>query len=114
MGETPPGCPLISSTVEAIGDVTAPVPHLGVAFSYAFTPTIAARLEVIGFAIELDNIDGSLIEFDADIGWNPWRHFGIGAGLRYFKVDVDANTTELNGEFKYEYFGPVVYIATTF
>ena len=114
MGENPPGCPLISSPVSAVEDITAPLPHLGASFSYAFTPKLAARVQVIGFAIELDSIDGSIIELDADVGWSPWRHFGIGAGLRYFNFDVKARTTELNGEFAYQYFGPVVYIETTF
>ena len=81
---------------------------------YAITPTIAARLEVIGFALELDNIDGSLVEIDADVVWYPWRHWGFGAGIRYFNVDVKSKGSELNGEFEFEYWGPAVYVVTSF
>jgi hypothetical protein len=95
-------------------DVTAPLPHLGASFSYAITPTIGFRVQAIGFALELDNIDGSMIEISTDVSWQPWRHFGLGAGLRYFNVDVDAGNSTLNGEFDFEYFGPTVYIQTTF
>jgi hypothetical protein len=114
MGQSPPGCPLLASPVVEAEDVTAPLPHFGGSFAYAFTDTVAFRFQVIGFAIELDSIDGSLVEIDADVAWHPWRHFGVGVGARYFNVDVEAMGSELNGKFDFEYFGPVVYIATTF
>jgi hypothetical protein len=110
---TSPPCPPFSTGTEA-EDVTAPLPHLGGAFSYAFMPNISASINLIGFAIELDDIEGSLIEADADITWYPWRHFGIGTGVRYFRTDVKSTGSDLNGKFKFEYFGPVVYLETTF
>ena len=114
LGEMPPGCPGGQTPVAQSEDVTAPLPHFGVSFGYAITPTIATNFQVIGFAIELDDIDGSILEIDADLAWQPWRHFGFGVGLRYFNTNVDAGTSELNGEFDIEYFGPTVYVAATF
>jgi hypothetical protein len=111
---TPPGCPTLSTGAVVDEDVTAPLPHLGASFSYAITPTIGFRVEAVGFALELDNIDGSMFEISTDVSWQPWRHFGFGAGLRYFKVDVDAGSSELNGEFDFEYFGPTLYVQSTF
>ena len=78
------------------------------------TPNTAFRVAGVGFAIELDNIDGSLIEIDADIAWQPWRHVGFGIGYRYFKGDVDSKGSDLNGAFEFEYFGPALYVAVTF
>ena len=72
------------------------------------------NLQLIGFAIEIDSIDGSLWEVDADLTWQPSRHFGGGIGLRYFDVNVKSKGTELNGEFDFEYFGPVVFLQATF
>jgi hypothetical protein len=112
-GQTMPPCPPMSTGTEQ-EDVTAPLPHFGGSFGYAFTPKIAARFQVIGFAIDLDSIDGSLVEVDADINWNPWQHFGVGAGVRYFNFDFKASGSELDGEFEYEYWGPVIYFETTF
>jgi hypothetical protein len=112
LGETSP-CP-VSSTGTADEDVTAPLPHFGASFSYAITHNISANLNLIGFAIELDSLDGSLVELDADLAWHPWRHFGVGAGLRYFDADVESKGSKLNGKFEFQYFGPVIYVATTF
>jgi len=68
----------------------------------------------VGFAIELDSIDGSLIEIDTDVAWQPWRNIGFGVGVRYFKADVSSKGSELNGEFELEYFGPTLYIQAMF
>jgi hypothetical protein len=95
-------------------DVTAPLPHFGGEFSYAFSPKLMARLQVIGFAIELDSIDGSLIEVDADLVWSPWRHFGLGAGLRYFNANLESKGSKLNGEFDFDYYGPAIFGIFTF
>ena len=94
--------------------MTAPLPHLGGSFAYAITPSVAFNFQVIGFALELDDIDGSIVEVDADLSWQPWRHFGVGAGIRYFNTEVKGKGSDLNGEFEFEYFGPVLYIQSTF
>ncbi len=114
MGEMLPGCPGGQTPPSESADVTAPLPHFGGTFAYAITPTIAANLQVIGFALELDDIDGSLVEIDADITWQPWQNFGFGAGLRYFNAEVESKGSELNGKFELEYFGPIVYVQATF
>ena len=114
-GEVPPDCSFFDSTPRfETESVTAPLPHFGATFNYAFTPNIAARFQVIGFAIELDNIDGSLLEIDADVIWTPWEHFGLGAGLRYFNANVESKGSDLNGEFDFEYYGPAIYGIFTF
>lgn len=113
-GETPPCFIQESSPQLETEDVTAPLPHFGAMFSYAFTPKIAARFQAIGFAIELDSIDGSLLEIDADVAWTPWDHFGLGVGLRYFYANVESKGSDLNGEFEFKYFGPSIYGIFTF
>jgi hypothetical protein len=114
LGEMPPGCPADQTPALESEDVTAPLPHFGLSWAYAITPTIAADVRVIGFAIELDNIDGSLIEVAADIAWQPWQHFGIGVGFRYFDVNVEAGDSSLNGEFDLEYYGPSISVIASF
>lgn len=110
----PPGTCPGASTGTVNEDVTAPLPHLGASFAYGITPSLSAKLEIIGFALELDSLDGSIIEVEADLAWQPWRHFGVGVGARYFNTEVDAGNSELNGEFDFTYFGPVLYVQSTF
>ena len=110
---TPPGCPAETTGAET-ADVTAPLPHFGLSYAYAISPTVAVNLEVIGFAIEIDSIDGSILELDADLVWKPFKNFGGGIGVRYFNTNIKSKGSNLNGEFDFEYFGPVAYILATF
>jgi len=110
---TPPGCPAATTGAET-EDVTAPLPHFGGSFAYAISPSLVVRFQAIGFAIEIDSIDGSIVELDADLNWQPFERFGGGIGLRYFNTNVESNSSDLSGEFDFEYFGPVVYIQATF
>ena len=110
---TPPGCPAATTTAES-EEVTAPLPHFGLSYAYAISPTVAMNLEVIGFAIEIDSIDGSILELDADLVWKPFKNFGGGIGVRYFNTNIKSKGSNLNGEFDFEYFGPVAYILATF
>ena len=112
-GEAPP-CPTIDSPVDQSEDVTAPLPHFGASYEYHFTDVLTLRLQLIGFAIELDNIDGAITEIDADLVWRPWDNFGVGLGGRYFNVSVKGSEDRLNGEFDYEYYGPALYVIAMF
>jgi hypothetical protein len=112
----PPGPPCAPFTTEPleIEEITVPLPHFGGGFSYAFTPKLVGRLQALAFALEVNSIDGSLIEVDADLIWTPWRNFGLGAALRYFVVDIEATSSDLNGEFEFKYWGPAIYGIYTF
>ena len=114
LGEMPPGCPAGQSPPVESEDVTAPLPHFGISYGYAFSPTLAAELRAIGFAIEIDNIDGSLLEVSSDLVWKPRQHFGIGVGLRFFRSKVSGSNQELNGEFEFDYYGPTVFVLASF
>ncbi|MBT8444287.1 MAG: hypothetical protein KJO13_06050, partial [Gammaproteobacteria bacterium] len=103
-----------TSTSEETESVTAPLPHFGGSFVYGITPSIAARLQIIGFAIELDQIDGSIVELDADFIWQPWKNVGFGLGVRYFDTNIESKGSELNGKFEFDYFGPSIYVMGAF
>jgi hypothetical protein len=115
-GEIPPDCAVIGGQSDQLetSDITFPLPHFGASFEYAITPKLAMRAQALGFALEINNIKGSLLELDADIIYHPWEHVGFGAGFRYFNANVESNGSRLNGEFDFEYFGPVLYGLITF
>jgi hypothetical protein len=72
------------------------------------------EVRAMGFAIELDNIDGGLLEVSGDVIWQPWDNFGVGLGLRYFNANVKATKVDLNGEFDLRYFGPALSVVANF
>jgi len=86
----------------------------GIHVARAITPTVAINVAAKAFSIELDSIDGSIIEIDADVAWQPWKHIGFGAGARFFKTEASSKGSDLNGSFEFKYFGPMVYVQATF
>lgn len=104
----PVGDPL--KVVEEGADITAPLPHFGLSYAYAFSPNFALRARGLAFAIKINDYKGTLYDLGLDVQYWPWRRFGLGAGLRYFRATVsDESDADLRGKFKYEYYGPVVY-----
>lgn len=98
------------SVVDEGADITAPLPHVGVSWGYAFTPRFALRAQGLAFALKFDEWKGSLLDLGLDIQYHPWRIFGFGAGFRYFRATVENdNDDDLFGKFVYEYYGPVIY-----
>jgi hypothetical protein len=70
---------------------------------------------VLAFALEIDNYGGSLVEVDASAAYQVSEHFGIGGGLKYFNLRLDANSDGGGGaSFEYQFFGPAIFGYATF
>ncbi len=96
-------------------DFTVPLPHFGLAYGYGFTPKWVLRSQALFFALEINDVEGSLIELDLDLQYKPWEHVGFGVGLRYFNVTVEDNGNSFfRGKFEYDYWGPAVYVTGSF
>ncbi len=95
-------------------DVTAPLPHFGGNFTYAFNDKLGFYANLLGFAIEINDIKGSIIESGGTLQYNFTDNIGVGAGVRFFRVDVEAKDEDLRGEFQFDYFGPVIYANMAF
>ena len=96
------------------GDVTAPLPHFGGNFGYAFNEKFGVNLHIVGLALEVNDIDGSIVDAGATLDYHFTDNFGVGAGVRYFNVDVEARDDDLTGKFEFEYLGAVVYASVAF
>ena len=110
---TPPGCPSSGDSLEG-QDVGVPLPHFGFSYSYDVSDSVALGAAAMGFALEVGEVDGSILEADADLVWRPLSHFGVGAGFRYFRTKARSGSSDLNGSFELEYYGPAVYVIVRF
>jgi hypothetical protein len=90
-------------------DVTAPLPHFGVQVFHAFSERFGVYANLIGFALKISDIEGQIIESGATLQYNVTENFGLGAGVRYFGVNVEGSGEDLRGKFDFDYFGPVAY-----
>ena len=102
------------SSTESSSALTFPLPHLGGSISYKISPRWTAQASVLGFALALNQYSGSLVEVDAGASYQLSKNFGIGAGLKYFNLNLQAKETGRAAEFEYSFFGPAVFGYATF
>lgn len=105
------GIPVIGKTVNPSSSTyTFPLPHVGGALVYEFTPRLSGNLKLLGFALDLGDYSGSLIETDAFMAYQLSKHFGIGGGFKYFNLNLQANTSGGgHAEYNYQFFGPAIF-----
>ena len=73
-------------------------------------PELGGQLTVRAFALGLGDYSGSLLETDALMAYQLTKHFGIGGGLKYFNLNLQANLSRGgSAEFDYEFFGPTIF-----
>ena len=104
------GVPVIGSRTESGGTQTLPLPHIGGTATYAFTPRFTGEFSLLVFALDLGDYAGSLLETDAFLAYQLTKHFGIGGGLKYFNLNLKANTSRGgSAAYNYKFFGPAVF-----
>ena len=96
------------------GDVTAPLPTIGLYGAYAFSPRWLLSGRVDYFSLNYGDYDGSLTNFTAGVDYRFTRNFGIGAGYRYVDYDVDVTKSSYNGSIRYKFSGPTIYGVASF
>jgi hypothetical protein len=105
------GTPVVGgSRTESTSTKTFPLPHIGGTATYAFTPKFTGELSLLVFALDLGDYSGSLLETDAFLAYQLTKHFGIGGGLKYFNLDLKANTSRGGSvAYRFKFFGPAVF-----
>jgi hypothetical protein len=93
-------------------DVGAPLPLLGMDFRFNFLPKLALNVRGRYFGVDIEDIDGSLTNFNIGLQYDVFDFFGIGLGYESFDFDVTSNNEDFPGFLRFEYKGPKIF--TTF
>ena len=95
---------------------TAPLPVVGLRTDIALTPQWFIRSGAQVFYLEYENFTGSILEFQAAVEYNPWKHVGLGLGFDTLNVNVEADGStdwpgvDLNGKLDFNYAGLQLYL----
>lgn len=106
------------ANAEIEAKVTAPMPLVGLDYQYAFTPKwrAGARGEVFWFDFSGTAIDvgGTIVNLRLSTDYWITRNVGLGAAVNYFQIDIEAESDNWDGDLKYGYVGPQLYVALRF
>jgi hypothetical protein len=97
-----------------IRDITAPLPVLGLRGEYDFADRW--RLSASGefFAVEFDNVGGSLVDLYLGIDYRFSEHVAIGLGYNGVNIDVDAAKNDFSGNLDWQYGGVLLFFKGDF
>lgn len=92
----------VKETVD--GDI--PMPVVGASGAWEFSRDWTLEGGIQYFAIDLDNVDGSMTNATVGLGWQAWDNGGFTLGYMYYDIDADGEKNSLNGSFNFSYDGP--------
>ncbi len=103
-----------SKSIAEISRTDAPLPHVGLEYAWAYSPRLTFHGSVLGFSLTYNEYEGSLFEANLSGQYQVGSHVGIGAGLKYFQLDVTREKRLTTSEYDFDYFGPAVFLTATF
>jgi hypothetical protein len=93
---------------------TAPLPTLGIQGSVELPKRWRFRGWGQLFALDFEDFKGSLVNVTATVEHDTFKHVGFGFGWSYFGFDLEADSSDLDGEFEYNFGGPNFYMNIMF
>jgi hypothetical protein len=117
---------LNGSTSLSDDDITAstshsadlPLPLIGIRYDHHFSDNWSAGLGASYFSIEFgeDTLEasGSLYNIRAYTEYRFKGRYGAGLAVDAFGLDIEADKPRLTGEYKYDYWGPQLYLTLRF
>jgi hypothetical protein len=102
------------ANADVTASVDAPLPLIGLRYDHHFSQRWSMGLHGAIFKVKVGNVDGDLWSARAEGEYRFSRHLGLGLALEGFGLDVKASDSSWNGEIKYDYWGPQVYLKARF
>ena len=97
-----------------ISEITAPLPVLGLKGEYEFSDRLTLSATGEFFAVEFDNVDGSLIDLYLGIDYQVIEHVAVGLGFNSVHMDVDATKSDFSGSLDWRYEGALLFFKFDF
>ena len=95
-------------------DVLAPLPVLSIYGQFALTDQWAVGSRLDRFSLSYDKYDGSLTSLAFDLTYQPFRHFGFGAGYRGLFIRMEAAGDRTTLRFRQTFEGPLLFMNASF
>jgi len=97
-----------------VGDITAPLPVIGLRGEREFADNWTFRASGEFFFIEYEDIDGSLVDLYAGLDYAVTDSMSIGLGVNSVALDVDASQSSFQGSLDWKYTGGLLFLKLDF
>ena len=96
------------------GDVSAPLPVIGLRAGWVVAPQVYLDAQGQYFKANVSGYDGSVWDLRAGATWMFTPNFGLGVGYNRFHVNVKAEKDKFDGRLKVGYSGIQVFVTGAF
>ncbi len=98
----------------AVGDVTAPLPVIGLRGQYELADRWTFRASGEFFFIEYEDIDGSLVDLYAGVDYRVLDNLSVGLAFNSVTIDVDSANDDFLGALNWRYTGGLLFLKFDF
>jgi hypothetical protein len=95
-------------------DAAGPFPTLAVDGTYRITPRFSLNARAQYFGIGIDEVDGALGIYHADLQFRAWRNLAIGVGYTKTALRVDSTDDGFSGRLGVDVKGPEAFLRASF
>jgi hypothetical protein len=107
-----PGQPVASATEQQ--RQTVPLPTIGLYGAFALAPGWQATARADYFSLKHSDVDGRLINAQANLIYRATPNLGLGVGWRYDDYRVDATKSAFRGRVEYRFQGPQAFLEAAY
>jgi hypothetical protein len=104
----------LDEDITSASDLDAPLPVIGLRGLWRLPHDFWVDAQVQLFALEYENIDGNLQDYRLSVIWQPKTWLGLGVGYNQLSIDVDVDKKRFDGEFDWDYKGPMIFYNASF
>ena len=97
-----------------VGDITAPLPVIGLRGEYEFADRWKFRASGEFFFVEFDEVEGSLVDLYAGVDYAIRDSISIGLGVNSVALDVDSTQSGFRGSLDWQYTGGLLFLKFDF
>jgi hypothetical protein len=88
----------------------APLPLVGVEGRFDFTPRLAVEARAQYLAVDVSEVDGSILDARLALTWRLNPYLAVGLGYRTFQIDVDSRDEDTPGFVDLSVDGPLLFV----
>jgi len=96
------------------GDVTAPLPVIGMRGAYDLSEKWTFRAYGDFFFLKVGDFDGSLVDLYAGFDYQAFNNVAFGAGYNSVRLDIGVDSSDLNGDLEWKYDGILLFVKFDF
>jgi len=96
------------------GSANGPLPLIGLGGIFRVNSKFYFTADLAALKVTVNPYSGSLLDFGGTVVWQPFTHFGVGAGYDFFKLSASVNAHSFNGNLDWRYSGPRVFLSASF